>query len=798
MSREVERPPRPLVPVTLYGLVAAIVAERLVMAGDPPGRTLVIVALTCGGLTLTGCLLATAREGWDLRREQAVDEARGIVVTCLCCVALAVTSAGIGRARMDACADALAARPVSRVELVVCGDPSPGEWSFSYVANVRISGRVVGRVTLTCDEGLSRGQVLGCVGRFSRAGGDEWGRSCRQRGICGSVRCVSVIAVEGPAGPLSPILRARDALVEYVCPGRSEARAVLAGIVLGRRSELAERGIDEDFSRSGLAHLVAVSGTHIAIVSAALAELLERLRARPFPRFVALAAAGLAYVLLCGAPASALRAWLMSVSAGGALVAGRRDHALSSVALAGLGMCIADPGTAGELGFVLSVSCVCAISAFAGYASYALESLLSGIRLPHLPAQVRRRVEGMTDDVRGTVAMAVVAQAASAPLVAGTFGRLSVLGPVSCLVAGPAFLACMCLGLPAVVLAPAPVFGEVLLMVADVPCWLLVHVARTVGRVPLACVPVERPAWIAVVAVVGAVVLLVVWPALTRRLMGATALALLIPVAALNLYWSLLAPARVVVLDVGQGDAILVQDGRHALLVDAGPPDGSAAAALFRNHVLHLDGVLVTHLHDDHYGGLAGLVGTVAVDAVYVAEGAAEPAGRLLGDILRDLRVDGVEEVSYGDVLALGRFEARVVWPRQAVDGSENSHSIELLVSADARGGELTVLLTGDAERDETGSVVAEGDVGDIDVLKVGHHGSQVSIREGDAERLDAEVSVASAGEGNAYGHPDPACVAILEGSGSLFLCTKDVGDVEVRPGRDGPCVRCQRGWRLR
>jgi len=104
------------------------------------------------------------------------------------------------------------------------------------------------------------------------------------------------------------------------------------------------------------------------------------------------------------------------------------------------------------------------------------------------------------------------------------------------------------------------------------------------------------------------------------------------------------------------------------------------------------------------------------------------------------------------------------------------------------------VLLTGDAERDETGSVIAEGDVGDIDVLKVGHHGSQVSIREGDAERLDAEVSVASAGEDNAYGHPDPACVAILEGAGSLFLCTKDVGDVEVRPGRDGPCVRCQRG----
>ena len=126
--------------------------------------------------------------------------------------------------------------------------------------------------------------------------------------------------------------------------------------------------------------------------------------------------------------------------------------------------------------------------------------------------------------------------------------------------------------------------------------------------------------------------------------------------------------------------------------------------------------------------------------------------------------------------------------------GEGNEGSLELLLSYDDGTRELTALLAADAEREETGAAVERGDVGDVDLLKVGHHGSEASLTPEIARALAPEVSVASAGENNGYGHPDPVCVGILEDSGSLFLCTMDVGDVCVEPGADGPVVSCQRG----
>ena len=96
-------------------------------------------------------------------------------------------------------------------------------------------------------------------------------------------------------------------------------------------------------------------------------------------------------------------------------------------------------------------------------------------------------------------------------------------------------------------------------------------------------------------------------------------------------------------------------------------------------------------------------------------------------------------------------------------------------------------------EKDETGACLARGDVSDIDFLKVGHHGSEVSLTPDEAAALDPEVSVASAGEGNKYGHPRKECMDVLSGAGSVFLCTKDVGTVTVKPGARGPMVFTER-----
>lgn len=135
-----------------------------------------------------------------------------------------------------------------------------------------------------------------------------------------------------------------------------------------------------------------------------------------------------------------------------------------------------------------------------------------------------------------------------------------------------------------------------------------------------------------------------------------------------------------------------------------------------------------------------------------------------------------------------------MISPTGEVDGLDNEDSLMCAVSYGGDRGTLEALLTGDAERGRLSEAMARGDVGDVDLLKVGHHGSEASLGEAEAEGLRAEVAVASAGENNRYGHPSEECREALERAGSRFLCTKDVGDVTVEPGRDGVGVRLGRG----
>ena len=492
---------------------------------------------------------------------------------------------------------------------------------------------------------------------------------------------------------------------------------------------------------------------------------------------------GAALVAFCGAPVSAVRSWVMVLAAELSRLAGRRAHPLSSASVTALGMAALDPGVTGQLGFLLSVACVCGICALGGYVRYVLRVLAwrSGRARGQAPV---RAVRAALSSAQEALALTVVSQVVTMPLTCATFGTLSLVAPLANVLLAPLFSLVLVLGLAVAVLVWAPPLQALALVPCDAVGTAVVRLARRLAGLPLACVPVsveEGPA-LALLGVLLAA-LLVVWPRVTRRaLVGALCAALALGLA-WHLRWRLFAPACVRVLDVGQGDAILVTDGSSSLLVDTGPGD-AVVEACARSHVTHLDAVLVTHLHDDHVGGIEALGGVVSVSEVLVAEGVTLEAG--------DVPVSAVRR---GDVVRVGRFSLEVLSPSGPVDGLENEDSVVCsLAYEDEQGRTLRALLTGDAERDVTDALVEAGDVGDVDLLKVGHHGSEVSVSEGAAAALMPEVSVASVGEGNAYGHPDPACVEILEDVGSTFLCTMDVGDVCVEPGVEGPVVSCQRG----
>nr|WP_226371977.1 ComEC/Rec2 family competence protein [Thermophilibacter gallinarum] len=543
---------------------------------------------------------------------------------------------------------------------------------------------------------------------------------------------------------------------------------------------MSERGLDELFSACGVSHLVAVSGGHLVLVSAVVSALLRRTRLGTLPRALTLLGATALFVAFCGAPVSAVRSWVMVLAAELSRLAGRRAHPLSSASVTALAMAALEPGVTGQLGFVLSVACVCGICALGGYARYVLRVLVwrSGGTRGHVP------VRAALSSAQEALALTVVSQAVTMPFTCATFGTLSLVAPLANVLLAPLFSLVLVLGLAVALLAWAPPLQALVLVPCDAVGTAVVRLARRLAGLPLACVPVsveEGPA-LALLGILLAA-LLVVWPRVTRRaLVGALCAALALGLA-WHLRWRLFAPACVRVLDVGQGDAILVTDGSSSLLVDTGPGD-AVVGACARNNVTHLDAILVTHLHDDHVGGVEALRGVVSVGEVIVAEGVTLEAGDV-----------PVSTVGRGDVVRVGRFSLEVLSPSGPVDGLENEDSVVCSLSyEDQEGRTLHALLTGDAERDVTDTLVEAGDVGDVDLLKVGHHGSEVSVSEGAAAALMPEVSVASAGEGNAYGHPDPACVEILEDVGSTFLCTMDVGDVCVEPGVEGPVVSCQRG----
>ena len=776
MSRAPERPERPLLPPSLWALVAVVTASRALLGAGvgPAGRATLLVASLL--VTLAACALLA----WvGARGAVATVAAVGLSLSC------AVASCGLELGRQESLADLLSSSPVSGWEIVVEGDMSEGASGWRGRARLAAGG---GSFWLLCDEPLSMGDSVTCVGRFSPNEEDEWGASSRAQGLAGTVRVVRVLERHGATGAWGMVLGLRERVVASLDAGSSDARALVAGTVCGHVGAMGERGLDELFARCGISHLVAVSGGHLVLVTGMVGVALGRTRLRPLPRLsMTLLLTGL-FVAFCGAPASAVRSWAMTLVAAASHLAGRRAHPLSSASLVALVMALADPGVTGQLGYLLSVMCVCGICALGPYVGYVVGVVLARRGSRAARGRVGAALRAAGSDARQALAMTLVSQVVTAPLTCVTFGTLSLVAPLANVLLAPLFSVLLALGLASALLAWLPPAQELALLGCEVVGAPLMGVARALASVPGACVAVSVDEGTALVALALALAaLLLAWPRVSRR--AVLAAVALIAVAGLSwhLRWRLFAPACVRVLDVGQGDAILVTDGASSALVDTGPGE-AVVGALARSNVAHLDAVVLTHLHADHAGGLDDLLAVIGVDVLVVPEGT-DATGL----------AEGVEvcEVGYGDVLRVGGFSMRAVSPVEPAAGEGNEGSLELLVSYAEDGRSLTALLAADAEREETGAAVERGDVGDVDLLKVGHHGSEASLTPEIAAALSPEVSVASAGEGNGYGHPDPACVDILEEAGSVFLCTMDVGDVCVEPGAEGPVVSCQRDWVL-
>ncbi len=671
------------------------------------------------------------------------------------------------------------------------------------------------------------GAIVRVDGTITPPPAGPYGQYLARIGVAGTLqsRTLAVVGTDdSPAARLEELRREAGAALAMAIPEPEAGLA--AGIVIGLRDRV-DRDLAADFTTVGASHIVAISGWNISIVAATVAGLAGRLGRRR--RAVLLTVAILAYVLFAGASPSVVRAAAMAAVVLLARETGRAGRAAAALGWAVALLLIVDPALVGDAGFQLSTLATGGILAWAN----PLTARLCGLRGGRFPAWLAE-----------SLGISLAAQAATLPIVLLTFGRLALISPaVNLLVVplvAPAMAASMvALGGGAIALLGGP---AVVATLAGLPAWGLLTaictVVRGAAQVPLANVTLEPP-WTTIAASAAAVVIgagPLVWrrrgalrsaivdrgrqPLDTRHLPGvhgpaavtagatrrtvhrgglrtrASIAALIVAVAGLGLSIAHRADGttRITVLDVGQGDAILVEGGSGGrMLVDGGPDPDRLLVELDRRLPpwdRRIDVLILTHPHEDHVAGLPLLLERYRVGRIY--ETGMRGPGPGYAAFARDLAGRAAPPratLATGARISLDDIHFRVLWPdpgrvpREPPDAGRGINDVSIVLLGEVAGRRF--LLTGDVEDDVDPLLAARG-LPPVDILKVAHHGSATASTPAFLGSVQPRVAIVSSGAGNPYGHPARSTIDRLVATGARVLRTDTDGTVSVEIAANG------------
>ena len=695
------------------------------------------------------------------------------LVLALGCVAASAAAVGVQVAARDASPLAGLARDRqdARLRVVVADDPKPvtggpgGQHRVALPARVtevsagerhwRLSGRVLVLAPAAGWSTLLPSQHLTVEGRvLSPLSGDLTVAAVAARGPPQDVGRPSLL--QRAAGRLRYGLR--DAA--HSLP--DGPRGLLPGLVVGDISRL-DPALEADFRTTGLTHLVAVSGANCAIVAGAVLLLLRALRAGPRTSAVAAGLALVGFVVLARPSPSVLRAAAMGGLALAALATGRARAGLPALAAVVLGLVLVSPGLARSAGFAMSVVATGALLLVA----------------PAWAASLRAR--GVPALLAEAVAVPAAAHLATAPLIAAVSGRVSLIAIPANLLAAPAVAPATVLGVLAAVTAPlSGGLAAACAWLAGWPVRWIVAVAERGARVPDAALgwPAgARGAVLLAVACYGGALLARSRAARRMALAASLGAALVaVPVRVVAPGWP---PAGwlFVACDVGQGDGLVLDAGPGAaVVVDTGPDPVLADGCLRRLHISRIPLLVITHLHADHIGGLAGTLRGRSVGAIVT--GPLDEPTPAWHDLVAAAAHQGltVGQPAVGHAWQVGAVRLQVLGPDIAYHGTRSDPNNSSLVLRATVGG-YRVLLAGDAEIAAQRALLRSGLDLHADVLKVPHHGSAYSEPDFLAA-IGARVGVISVGAGNDYGLPAQVLLSTLDHLGMHVLRTDRDGDV--------------------
>ena len=616
--------------------------------------------------------------------------------------------------------------------------------------------------------------------------------------------------------------------------------AFLSALLTGARGRIPE-SVNDDFTQTGISHLIAISGYNITIIATGVLGLLTLFVRRhiAFP-FLVLIISG--FTVLVGGSASVVRAAVMGLMLHAAYVSDRMYKPLSGLTLVAAGMLALNPRLLrDDLGFDLSFLATVGILMVSPHLMRYLD---------FIPARWK---------LREIIALTLAAQVTTLPLLVGSFDRVSAISPIANLMLVPCVPFLMAVGFIAGIVGVFPLAGEA----AGAVAWVMAHaflaVAHTLARVPGAALQVPSWSWTAVVALYAFAIiiwwqrrlLVLFWGEFKQRyrvrfnshsiiasketiaaqsmeialvpideslfrepiiileekgkkdprariqepywkkiifLVEAHRLPIAIGAAALLfLAYSLPLYQRskkleVTFFDVGQGDAALINipQGKQ-VLIDGGPDAGilSKLGSALPWWDRTIEYVVLTHPHADHVTGLVEALKRYKVEKV-VMTGVVHTTDEYLAflDEVRGRNIP-VKFVVSGDSFALGEGEFSVLAPQESLEGKRVEELNGTSVVLRFVYGESSFLFMGDAPVEMEEGILAAGEWDlESNVLKVGHHGSSDSNSEEFINAVAPQYAVISAGKDNPYGHPSLRTVKRLERAGARVLRTDMRGDV--------------------
>ncbi len=581
--------------------------------------------------------------------------------------------------------------------------------------------------------------------------------------------------------PLTPPERLRNAVVRTSARLYGPRAPIVDALILGGRGAMAPE-LKEDFARSGLVHLLSISGFHVGLITSWTILVALACGMRRQAAYVLGATLSLGYVACLGWPPPATRAAALGVIIALGVVRQRAVRAPAILVATCLVVMLLDPWAVFDLGAWLSAGSIAGLAAATRWSDRALGSgwgwrmLSSSVGSTLATAPLTAAVIGAVAPIGIVMNFAAIPLAALAvPGVAASLMTAGLLPPVAEALAAGSGLALAALEVVARIGASVP-GGHLVLE----PGWrsglpwlvLLVLAGWGIAGRSTAPVAIQRWGW----AAVGAIWLLAAADA-TRLAADSH--------DGLTLHF----------LDVGQGDAVAIRTpaGRW-ILVDAGPADDRMDAGrrvvapfLLRQGARRLDAALVSHAHADHVGGLPAVLDRVQANLVLEPGMPAPDASYSRFLEWTSLHGQPWRPARRGDRLELDGVSLVVLHPDTAwswwgLDLNENSLVVRV------EWGRFAALLTGDAGFPAE-SLLA-GRLGRVDLLKVGHHGSRGSTSEQLLAETTPGVAVISAGRRNRHGHPAPAALARLADAGARIFRTDRDGTIRVTVTADAMTVR--------